>query len=83
MRYDYNVDNVRTYSHEALSRRIWDALDLPSSEEDSSRKGFSQNPRTRPVITGASSFTRSGPAKRASHRPSRTPTPSPSLSNSR
>lgn len=41
MRYDYNVDNVRTYSHEALSRRIWDALDLPSSEEDSSRNGFS------------------------------------------
>tara|TARA_B100000401_G_scaffold404501_1_gene318734 strand:- start:713 stop:1861 length:1149 start_codon:yes stop_codon:yes gene_type:complete len=36
MRYDYNVDNVRTYSHEALSRRIWDALDLPSAEDDSS-----------------------------------------------
>lgn len=38
MRYDYNVDNVRTYSHEALSRRIWDALDLPTrlGEEDSS-----------------------------------------------
>ena len=42
MRYDYNVDNVRTYSHEALSRRIWDALDLPRlGEEDSSRMGFS------------------------------------------
>ena len=76
MRYDYNVDNVRTYSHEALSRRIWDALDLPSAEDDSSPSPKSADDAiARPTASGASSFASSGPAKRASHRPSRTQRP--------
>ena len=86
MRYDYNVDNVRTYSHEALSRRIWDALDLPSADlrllaSQKSADGRSiANPNW---LFWREFFRELGPAKRASHRPSRTRNALPSLSNSR